>query len=146
MITLKDAAEYVMTAKATTALLAAIASIKRIYSFTQERSNRAARYVAVLRAYRGGTPVQQMVVKYGCSRSTIIRYARMAELPKRPKHLPHEIKAAVLVDYANPALSVIQIAELNHVSPGYVSKVAREAGISRYRPRPKLKRRLKGKA
>lgn len=140
MLTLRAAAEYVMTAKAPAVLLAAIASIKHIYSFTQERSNRVARYIAVLRAYRGGTPVQQMVDKYGCSRSTILRYARMAELPKRPKHLPREIKAAVLADYANPNLSVTQIAELNHVSPAYVSKVAREAGISRYEPRPKKKR------
>lgn len=41
----------------------------------------------------------------------------------------------------NPRMDVAQIAERNGVSPAYVSKIAREEGISRYAPRPKKRQR-----
>lgn len=138
---LTDAADYIRTARAPAGLLAFIATIKRIFTFTQERANRLARYIAVTRAYKQGQAVKDIQQKYGCSPQTILRYARLADLPKRPKHFPADIRKAVLKDYADPKLSVVQIAERHCVSPGYVSKVAREEGVSRYEPRPKKKRR-----
>lgn len=138
---LVDAANYIRTAKAPAGLLAFISTIKRIFTFTQERANRLARYVAVTRAYKNGQPVNDIRHKYGCSHQTVLRYARLADLPKRPKHFSADIRKAVLKDYADPKLSVLQIAELHDVSPAYVSKVAREEGVSRYEPRPKKKRR-----
>jgi transposase-like protein len=68
-----------------------------------------------------------------------MRYARMAELPKRPKHFPIEIRKAVIHDYKTK-MAVADIAKLHDVSPAYVSKVAREEGISRYEARPKTRR------
>lgn len=136
---LSDAASYIRTSTAPKAFLDFIGSIKRIFSFAQERANRPARFVAVTRAYQNGEPVRKIEERFGCSRQTINRYARMSELPTRPKHFPDDIRRAVIRDYKNKCLSVIQIAELNSVSPAYVSKVAREEGISRYEPRPKRK-------
>lgn len=134
---LMDAANYIRTAKASAGLLAFVGMIKRIFTFTQERANRLARYIAVTRAYKDGMPVSKIIDRYGCSPQTINRYARMADLPKRPKHFPANIRKAVIADYKNEKLSVAQIAERNSVSPAYVSKLAREEGISRYEPRPK---------
>lgn len=138
---LMDAANYIRTARAPAGLLAFIGIVKRIFTFSQERANRLARYVAVTRAYKQGEPVRNIIERYGCSPQTINRYARMADLPKRPKHFPLNIRKAVITDYGDTKLSVVQIAERNNVSPAYVSKIAREEGISRYEPRPKTKRR-----
>lgn len=62
--------------------------------------------------------------------------------PKRPRHSPAEVRADVLRMYTDPArVPVAEIARLHEVSPAYVSKVAREEGVSRYAPRPKHKRK-----
>lgn len=139
---LSDAASYMRTTRAPKAFLDFIATVKRIFSFAQERANRPARFVAVARAYKNGEPVLKIQEKFGCSLQTVNRYARMADLPKRPKHFPEDIRKTVIADYKreNPKLDVVQIAERNSVSPAYVSKIAREEGISRYEPRPKKKR------
>ena len=136
-LTLRDAAEYVRTSRASRApslFLRLILTIKHIYNFTQERANRLVRYVVVTRAYKAGKPVREIQAKYGCSLNTINRYARLAELPKRPKHFPEEIKKDVIADYKK-GLRVAEIARLHDVSPAYVSRTAREMGISRYRKR-----------
>jgi hypothetical protein len=140
---LSDAANYMRTARAPKAFLEFIGGIKRIFSFAQERANRPARFVAVVHAYKKGEPVLKIQERFGCSLQTVNRYARMADLPKRPKHFPEDVRKAVIADYKreNPKLDVAQIAERNSVSPAYVSKIAREEGISRYEPRPKKKRR-----
>ena len=135
-LTLRSAAEYVRTSKAPAALLSFLQLIRRVYTFTQERANRLTRYVVITRAYKAGTPVRDIESKYGCTRGTVLRYARMAELPKRPKHMPAEIRAAVIRDY-KAKMPVADIAKLHDVSPAFVSKTAREEGISRYDPRPK---------
>lgn len=128
---LKDASEYFKTNKASKTFINILLSIKRIFNFTQERSNRVARYIKIVKAYAKGEPVNKIAEKYGCDRSTILRYARLAQLPKRPKHLSEEIKKAVIKDYAN-GFPIKQIAELNGVSQAYVSTIARKNGLKRY--------------
>jgi hypothetical protein len=129
--TLAFAAEYVKTAKAPRAFFILLQSIRRIYNFGQERANRLVRYVAIVRSYKKGTPVKTIEEKFGCSRGTVLRYARSAELPKRPKHFPIEIRKAVIADYKN-GVPIAKIAQLHAVSQAYVSKMATEEGISRY--------------
>jgi len=136
---LQDAARYV-TGKRTEPLPALVASIKRILKFPQERANRLARYVIITRAYQKGESVEQISARFGCSRGTVLRYARMAGLPTRPKHFPADVRRAVIRDY-KAKMPVADIARLHEVSPAYVSKIAREQGISRYVPRPKKRRR-----
>lgn len=128
---LEDAANYVRTSKASSTFLAFVKIIKRIYTFTEERANRLTRYVAITRAYKSGRSVESIVNKYGCSRNTVLRYARLAKLPKRPKHLPVEIKKAVIADY-RLGLPVADIAKLHDVSISYVSTIAHKEGLSRY--------------
>lgn len=128
---LQDAANYIKTTKASKAFILLLLSVKRIFNFTQERSNRVARYIKIVKAYAKGEPVNKIAEKYGCDKSTILRYARLAGLPKRPKHLPEETKEAVIKDYKN-GLPIKKIAELNGVSQAYVSTISRKAGIKRY--------------
>lgn len=134
------ATDYVRTGKAGAALMAILIAVRKIFTFTQERSNRIVRCIAVTRAYAAGQPVKDIEEKYGCSKNTILRYARSADLPKRPRHLPPEIKEAVLADY-KAGVPVASIAALHEVSPAFVSHAARKAGISRYQPRPKRKKK-----
>lgn len=136
---LSDAASYLKTGLAPKGFTALIKAVKRIFNFAQERSNRLARYLAVTREYKKGVPVDNIVSKYECSKGTVIRYARLAGLPKRPKHFPEEIKKAVMEDY-RAGMPVAKIAELHGVSAAYVSRTARQEGVSRYAPRPKKNR------
>lgn len=139
VLQLKVAADFIRTSRPVAGLRSVLASVRRIVTFTQERANRLVRYIAIMRAYKTGVAVRDIEEKYGCSKTTVLRYARMAELPKRPKHFPADIRRAVLDDYRR-GLSVAQIAQQHAVSPAYVSKIAREEGISRYAPRPKRHR------
>ena len=132
MLTLKDVANYIMTRQAPKGLLALLRTCKRIFNFAQERANRIARAIAITREYGRGTPVKEIEQKYQCSRSTILRYARAANLPKRPKHFHEEIKKQVLQDY-KAGVPIAVIAQTHGVSQAYVSKMATEAGISRYK-------------
>ena len=134
---LKDAANYIKRRNAP--LPALVVSIKRVLKFPQERANRLARYIIITRAYAKGEDVARIADRFGCSRHTVQRYARLAGLPTRPKHFPHAVRAAVLRDYRRK-LPVAAIARLHDVSEAYVSKIAREAGISRYAKRPKRRR------
>ena len=137
---LQDAAAYVQCRKSPRDLPSLIASIKRILRFPQERANRLARYVVVTRAYANGEDVNRIAARFGCGRGTVLRYARMAGLPTRPKHFPSAVRRAVIRDY-KAKMPVASIARLHEVSPAYVSKIAREERISRYAPRPKKRRR-----
>lgn len=139
IITLKDAAHYVKTSKVSELLLTVLGAVKTIFTFRQERNNRINRYVLITREYAKGTKVADIIDQQGCSRQTVLRYARLAGLEKRPKHFPDEVRKGVIADY-KAGLSVAEIAMLNNVSPAYVSKVAREEGISRYAPRPKKRK------
>jgi hypothetical protein len=133
MFTLKDAASYVLGQRVARSLITALSSLRGIFSFHIERSNRIARYVEIVRAYKSGEAVDVIAERHGCSRHTVLRYARLANLPPRPKHLPADVKDAVLRDYKR-GMPVRRIAELHSVSEAFVSKTAREAGISRRKP------------
>jgi hypothetical protein len=128
--TLKDAAQYVTGAKAPRPLARLISAIQRVFTFTQERSNRIARFVKIVAAYKLGKPVKDIEAKYGCSRGTVLRYARLAGCPKRPKHFDPGVRKAVIALYQqNKPLAEIQA--LLGVSQAYISKTATEEGINR---------------
>jgi len=133
MITLKVAAEYVQTSKASRAFLAVIMSVKRIFDFAQERANRPVRFLRVVRAYRNGKPVRDIVQEYGCSNNTVLRYARMAGLPKRPKTDDPERRAKIIKLSKQGGMSQVQIAKECNCSVALVSIVEHEAGLKRYR-------------
>lgn len=145
-LTLRDAAEYVRTRRASSIFLRILVGLGRIFDFGQERGNRLKRFIAITKAYAKGEAVQDIADEYDCDRSTVMRYARLVGLPKRPKHFSADIRAEVIADYkrkdksGEPLFQIKQIAEMNSVSPAYVSKIAREEGISRYAPRPKKRR------
>src|ERR1700761_2823409 len=108
--TLATAAEYWRTSKAPKAFFAFIKQITRVFTFTVERANRLMRYVEIVSAYKKGTPVKDIEDKYGCSRNTVMRYARSAGLEKRPKHFPDDTRAKVIRAYKE-GLPIKAIAE-----------------------------------
>ncbi len=134
MLTLKNAAEYILTSKAPTGLLSILRRIRSVFSFTQERANRLARFVKIVRAYKAGQLVLDIEAEYGCSRHTVLRYARLAGLPKRQKGFDPDVRESVIAAY-KAKKPIAEIAEKYKVSMAYVSKTATEEGINRYTPK-----------
>lgn len=131
--TLKTAADYLQTAKAPRAFFAVTATVKRVFTFAQERANRPVRFLRVVRAYRNGKLVKDIETEYGCSRNTILRYARMAGLPKRPKTDDPERRAKIIKLSKQGGMSQKSIAAACGCSAALVSIVEHEAGLKRYR-------------
>lgn len=129
-LTLQSAADYVRTAKAPKALLAIITAFRRVFTFTQERANRLSRFVVIANAYRRGQPVRDIEAKYGCSRNTVLRYARLCGLPKRDRGFESGIRDAVIALYVQ-GKPISQIQAQLGVSQAYISKTATEEGINR---------------
>lgn len=129
-LTLQSAADYVRTARAPKAFLAIIQAFRRVFTFTHERANRLSRFVAVANAYRRGQPVRDIEAKYGCSRGTVLRYARLAGMPKRDRGFEPGIRDAVIALYLD-GKPIAQIQAQLGVSQAYISKTATEEGINR---------------
>lgn len=129
-LTLNDAAEYVKNGRRTSLLMRFLALVKRIFNWEVERSNRLNRFIEITRSYRRGERVEDIAKRYGCNRSNVLRYARMAELDKRPRGVSGETRNAVIADY-KLGLPIGDIAKLHGVSIAYVSTVANKNGIGR---------------
>lgn len=127
---LNNAITYIKSGRASKALIDATARVRAILTFTQERANRVVRYLAITRAYAAGVALRDIEARWGCSRSTVLRYARSAGLAKRERGLPADTKAAVIALYREDR-PIAEIAETCGVSQAYVSKTATEAGINR---------------
>lgn len=127
---LAHAISYVKSGHITAPLKEAADRVKSIVTFTQERANRVVRYLAVVRAYAAGVPISDIEDRWGCSRSTVLRYARSAGLAKRDKGFSPDTRAAVLALYRE-GRPIAEIAATCGVSPAYVSKEATAAGINR---------------
>lgn len=130
--TLSDAAEYVRTSKAPAIFLTFLRRVREIITFTQERANRVARYVKIVRDYKAGVMISDIEARYGCSRSTVLRYARMAGLPKRPKSNDPERRAKIIA-LAKTGIPQKEIAKACQCSVSLVSIVEHEAGLARYK-------------
>lgn len=131
---LQAVADYFRTGKTSRALLLVLKGVTRVFSFAAERANRLARFLRVVRAYRAGKPVNDIVSEYGCSRTTVLRYARMSGCPKRPKSEDPERRAKIIMlSRTKPRPSQKRIASLCNCSVALVSIVESEAGLPRYR-------------
>jgi uncharacterized protein YerC len=130
MITLKIAAAHILRPRLPRALAALLESARKVFTFAQERTNRVARFFRVVNAYRLGKPILDIVAQYGCSRTTVLRYARLAGLEKRAKGFDPAVRGAVIALYQQGA-PVAQISAQLGVSAAYVSKTATEEGINR---------------
>lgn len=128
--TLSVAAEYLRTSKAPRAFFTFVKQITRVFTFYQERANRLVRFVEIVRAYKQGMPVRQIEEKYGCSRGTVLRYARSADLPKRPKCFDPKIRSATIALYKE-GKTLAEIQARLGVSQSYISRTATEEGINR---------------
>ena len=136
MIFLQVAADYIRTGRPFKVLADLLHRRTKLISFIDERENRPPRYVAVMRAYRDGTPIKDIEARFGCSKNTVHRYARMAGL-----YRPNEssVKDGILAMY-QLGKPIATIAAHFGVSQALVSKYATEAGINR---KPDRRRRVR---
>lgn len=109
----------------------------RVISFTTEQNNRLRRFVRVVNDYKGGMPVNQIVEKYGCSKGTVLRYARLAGLPKRPKATFGPKVEAACITMLDLKAPYAEIAAKLGVSEAWISQVAKKTGHARYKPKPR---------
>lgn len=137
-LTLQTAAEFLRTARAPRAFFAIVRKVRSIFTFTEERQNRPIRFLRVVRAYRNGKPVRDIQEEFGCSLNTVNRYARMAELPRRPKTDDPERRAKIIkLSKSTPRPSQTEVAKACDCSVALVSLVEHEAGLPRYGKRPR---------
>lgn len=134
MHTLKTTAKYVKTRRAPAGLKELLAKISETLDFPCERANKLVRFIEIVSAYSDGQSVADIERQYGCTKSTVLRYARIMGLPKRPKHFEVGKRKRVIRLY-RLNVPVAEIAKRCECSQAYVSKVAREEGISRYEAR-----------
>lgn len=129
-LTLKNAASFVRTSRAPVALLSILQRLRSVFCFAQERANRLKRFVVIVTAYKRGRLVRDIESEYGCSRQTVLRYARLAGCSKRPKGFDPEIRRATISLYKQ-GKPIAEIQARLGVSQAYVSKTATEEGINR---------------
>lgn len=130
MYKLADVAEYLKTGKAQRFLRLLMLQTRSVFSFIQERSNRLIRFSRIVADYKLGKPVADIETKYGCSRWTVLRYARLAGCEKRKRGFDPELRARVVKLYKeNKPIEEIQA--LTGVSAAYISKTATEEKINR---------------
>lgn len=127
--TLADAARYWVNSRPSKAFAAFVAQIRSIFTFTEERANRLQRFPKVANDYRDGMPVADIEAKYGCSRGTVLRYARLAGLEKRPKGDADRRRGIVALYQQDKPIA--EIAARFGVSQALISKIATEEGINR---------------
>lgn len=102
------------------------------FDFEVERQNRPPRFIEIVEDYKIGLPVETIAAKFKCSRGTVNRYARLAELPKRIKGFGTPTETATL-DLYKANIPIKEIAVALKVSEAYISKIASRNGISRYK-------------
>jgi len=98
-----------------------------LISFRRERENRPPRYVAVIEAYKSGMPIDDIAAKFGCSKTTVHRYARMAGL-YRPNESSVRDGIVAMRQQGKP---IAEIAARFGVSQGLVSRYCTKAGLGR---------------
>lgn len=128
MISLQDVANYMRIRRYPKFLAALLTRRKPIITFTAEHENRPPRYVAIVNAYKARTPVKEIEAEFGCSRTTIHRYADMADVV-RERGVPGR-REAILSMYEQ-GKPIAEIAARLGVSQALVSKIATDAGINR---------------
>lgn len=131
-LTLKNAAAFVRTSRAPAAFLSILRRVRSVFCFAQERANRLKRYVVIVTAYKRGKLVRDIENEYGCSRQTVLRYARLAGCEKRAKGFDPEVRRAVISLYKD-GKPIAEISARCGVSQAYISKTATEEGINRRR-------------
>jgi hypothetical protein len=86
----------------------------------------------IIRRYAlGKQTVQEIADFYECTKATVMRLARQAGLPKRPKCFPIKIKKATLT-MLKQGKPLAEIKALLGVSHAYASKLGKENGLQRY--------------
>jgi hypothetical protein len=100
-------------------------------SMQLERAIRATRSIDIIRRYALGVSVKEIEALHECSKNTVLRYARLAKLPKRPKHFD-AAKRRLIDQDIEAGKPIVDIAASCGCSQAYVSKRAAELGLRRY--------------
>ena len=101
-------------------------------SLTIERAARMTRTIQIIQRYALGEPINEITKDYDCGKGTVLRYARAANLPKRPKNFPKEIRETVIAKLKENVPYKIIATALN-CSEAYISKVATQENLRRHK-------------
>lgn len=126
---LQHAAAYVQSHDATPELRRVLEANRPLIDFDYERQNRPPRFIAIVDAYARGQLVEDICTEYGCSKNTVMRYRKMANLPMRPKHglgVADQIERLY-----RDGVAIAEIAGKLGCSPSLVSQTATRLGINR---------------
>ena len=93
---------------------------------------RITRSINILREYARGDKVTVIQDRYECSRQTVLRLARAAGLPKRPKRVVSEAARASILLAWDKGQPLREIALKHGVSEAFVSMHAAQNGRHRY--------------
>lgn len=126
---LADAADFFLGKKVEATIRSLLLRTKSFFDFVRERQNRIVRFGKVCRDYRLGHPVKQIAKKYGCSTGTVIRYARLAGLPYRPKS-DHKAVVLAMLQLGKP---YAEIAARTGLTLGAISMMAKRNNLHRYK-------------
>lgn len=129
-LTLQVVADFIRDRRIPRALLSLFRRF-RVFGYKLERDNRVARFNKIIKEYQGPASVESIAAKYQCNRSTVLRYARMAGLPPRPRTDDPERHAKILSFGAK--IPQEEIAKQCECSVSLVSQVEGAAGLVRYR-------------
>ena len=99
-----------------------------------DRARQHMRTLEILMRYTNNVPIDAIVEEFKMSRTQVLRYARLAGLPKRPKGFDPEIKAKT-IEYYKQGMSLKSIRNRLGVSEAYISKTAAAEGLQLRRPR-----------
>lgn len=129
-LTIREASESIARGEKPKGWRALLIRVRRIFTFTHERDNRVVRFAKIVKGYAEGRMVNDLAKEFGCSRGTVLRYARIAGLPKRDKFFDPAIRRGVIAMYEQEK-PIAEIAARFGTSEAYVSKTASEEGIAR---------------
>lgn len=102
-------------------------------SLQHDVARRIERSLNIIAEYKEGVVVENIADRYGVSRNTVLRLARMAGLPKRPKRkISDEHKATALRMLAQGELYSV-IAKHVGASESWVHYLAMDHNLQRYR-------------
>lgn len=101
-------------------------------SMQTDLARRFERSMEIVRMYRDGVPIIEICEVFECSRGTVLRMARAAGLPRRPKNKFPEKTKTDAIEMLKQGMLQEDIAKELGTSVAWVSILGRKMGLNRY--------------
>lgn len=101
-------------------------------SLQVDQARRSTRSMMIIDRYSNGDLVQDIADEFECTRHNVLRLARAAGLPRRARGFPVSKRQAIIKDL-KAEWYYKEIAFRHKVSEAYISIVAKDEGLNRYK-------------